>query len=69
MTTLNRRVFLGQTALCAGGLSLGLPSCMGNTPDVIKGVQVRKMRQDLTNEEILGWGHAMVPGKKYSCLD
>ena len=39
MTTLNRRIFLGQTALCAGGLSLGLHSCMGNTPDVLKGVR------------------------------
>lgn len=25
-----------------------------------------KTRADLKNEEILGWGHAMVPGKKYS---
>lgn len=24
-------------------------------------------RNNLQNEEILGWGHAMVPGKKYSC--
>ena len=39
MTTLNRRIFLGQTALCAGGLSLGLHSCMGNTPDVLQGVR------------------------------
>ncbi len=27
-----------------------------------------KMRDDLKNEEILGWGHAMIPGKHYSCL-
>lgn len=25
-------------------------------------------RADLANEEILGWGHAMDPGKKYSCI-
>ncbi|MGC1244568.1 MAG: hypothetical protein WA874_23470, partial [Chryseosolibacter sp.] len=25
-----------------------------------------KTRADLKDEEILGWGHAMVPGKKYS---
>lgn len=24
--------------------------------------------KNLANEEILGWGHAMVPGKTYSCL-
>lgn len=24
--------------------------------------------KNLKNEEILGWGHAMVPGKKYSCI-
>ena len=25
--------------------------------------------EDLENEEILGWGHAMDPGKQYSCID
>jgi hypothetical protein len=39
MIIMNRRIFLGQTALCAGGISLGLHSCMGNTPDVLKGVR------------------------------
>ncbi len=29
---------------------------------------VLKARKDLKLEEILGWGHAMIPGKKYSCL-
>lgn len=28
-----------------------------------------QVRGDLENEEILGWGHAMIPGKKYSCLE
>jgi geranylgeranyl transferase type-2 subunit beta len=27
-----------------------------------------KTTSGLTNEEILGWGHAMKPGKRYSCL-
>jgi len=27
-----------------------------------------KISEDLTDEEILGWGHAMDPGKNYSCL-
>lgn len=27
-----------------------------------------KTRDDLENEEMLGWGHAMDPGKKYSCI-
>jgi geranylgeranyl transferase type-2 subunit beta len=25
-------------------------------------------RSDLKNEEFLGWGHAMIPGKHYSCV-
>lgn len=28
-----------------------------------------KTRKDLKNEEILGWGHALIPGKKYSCIE
>jgi prenyltransferase beta subunit len=28
-----------------------------------------KTRTDLVNEEILGWGHAMDPAKRYSCID
>ncbi len=27
-----------------------------------------QVSKDLTNEEILGWGHAMKPGKIYSCI-
>ena len=27
-----------------------------------------KPRNDLRHEEILGWGHVMVPGKQYACL-
>lgn len=27
-----------------------------------------KTRDDLKDEEMLGWGHAMDPGKKYSCI-
>lgn len=27
-----------------------------------------KTAKNLRNEEILGWGHAMIPGKDYSCL-
>ena len=27
-----------------------------------------QVRDNLQNEEILGWGHAMIPGKIYSCL-
>ena len=27
-----------------------------------------KIEPDITHEEILGWGHAMKPDKKYSCL-
>ena len=39
MINLNRREFISQTAVCAGGLSLGLYSCSQNTHDVLKGVQ------------------------------
>ncbi|MFH1964536.1 MAG: prenyltransferase/squalene oxidase repeat-containing protein [Acidobacteriota bacterium] len=28
-----------------------------------------QVRENLKNEEILGWGHAMNPGKRYSCLE
>jgi len=28
-----------------------------------------KVRKNLENEEILGWGHAMNPEKRYSCID
>jgi len=28
-----------------------------------------KMQKNLKNEELLGWGHAMLPDKKYSCID
>ncbi len=28
-----------------------------------------QMRSDLEDEEIMGWGHAMDPKKKYSCID
>jgi len=28
-----------------------------------------QMKPDLNNEEILGWGHAMDPEKKYSCIN
>lgn len=27
------------------------------------------VRPGLENEEMLGWGHAMIPGKTYNCLD
>jgi geranylgeranyl transferase type-2 subunit beta len=27
-----------------------------------------QMKSGLKNEEILGWGHAMIPGKHYSCI-
>lgn len=39
MIYLNRRTFISQTALCAGGISLGMYACMGNKPEILKGVR------------------------------
>lgn len=39
MTNLNRRDFLIRTAMCAGGVSLGLSSCAGKDPDISAGIQ------------------------------
>ena len=36
---LNRRTFIAQSALIAGGVSLGLYSCKDNNPDLLQGVQ------------------------------
>ena len=38
MSNLNRREFIFQTAVCAGGLSLGLHSCVNDNADLLKGV-------------------------------
>jgi prenyltransferase beta subunit len=39
MNNLNRRKFIRQTAIFAGGLSLGLNSCTDNSQKLLKGVQ------------------------------
>jgi len=39
MIKLNRRSFIGQTAVFAGGLSLGLHSCMGDKTDILQGIR------------------------------
>jgi prenyltransferase beta subunit len=39
MSNLNRRQFILQSAVCAGGLSMGLVSCAGNNENLLKGVQ------------------------------
>ena len=38
MSNLNRREFIFQTAVCTGGLSLGLHSCVNDNADLLKGV-------------------------------
>ena len=39
MDNLSRRKFIFQTAVCTGGLSLGLYSCVNDNADLLKGVQ------------------------------
>lgn len=53
MINLNRRKFIRQTAIFAGGLVE---------------TSYLKVQPNLKNEEILGWGHAMDPLKSYSCI-
>jgi len=40
MSKINRRNFIVQTAVCAGGISLGLHSCAKNNSELLNGVQV-----------------------------
>ena len=39
MVNLNRREFVIRTAMCAGGISLGLYSCAGKDPDILSGIR------------------------------